>query len=104
MSQSEWKQVKRARTDGGSDASRACSHGCPGTICRPLAERLSRAASVPPCGVPSVTTRCTRPMPVSPQARSQARTARPPMLWQITSGGRPVASVTRRTAASMVAA
>jgi hypothetical protein len=37
-------------------------------------------------------------------ARSQARAAKPPMLWQSNTGAMPVAAVTRRTASSMMSA
>ena len=43
---------------------------------------------------PSVNTRATRASAFV--ARSQARAASPPMLWQTSTGGRPVAAVTRR--------
>lgn len=60
---------------------------------------LNCASQVPRWGVPVVTTWCT--LVSSPVRRSHASAASPPMLWHTSTRARPVAAVTRSTAASM---
>ncbi len=104
LSQFEYQQVNRAARAAGSSCCNCRTHSPPSAICWPFTERLKRPAQVPPCGVPSVMTRCTRAAALSAgNERSQARTTSPPMLWPTTTGAMPVASCTRCTAASMVA-
>ena len=55
----------------------------------PVLQMAERPSQVPWCGEPMVMTWCTRASAAF--ARSQARAASPPMLWQISTGGRPVA-------------
>ena len=102
LSQFEYQQVNNAARPAGSARCNATTQSPAKLICRPFTARLKRPNHVPPCGVPSVNTRCTRPSAWC--ARSHARTAKPPMLWHNNTGTWPVAAVTLRTASSMMSA